>query len=471
MVTRGIPERPLRVAVIGSGPSGFYAVERLQKDGPPLELDLFDRLPTPYGLVRGGVAPDHPKIKSVTRVYDKLASHASFRFLGNVTIGSDLRHEELLRYYDAVIYAVGAQTDRALGVPGEKLPGSHAATEFVGWYNGHPDYCDCRFDLSVEAAAVIGVGNVAMDVTRILASTPDELARTDLAGHALDALRASRVRTIYVLGRRGPVQAAFTNPELKELGHLPDAEVVVDPRDLELDPLSTAELEQSEDPTLARNMDTLREFAARPLQGRPRRIVFRFLASPVELVGGDRVEGLRIVRNRLVADGRGGTRAEATEETEVLPVGLVFRSVGYRGIAIPGLPFDERAGTIPHREGRVLTAADGDVVPGTYVVGWIKRGPSGVIGTNKPDAQETVDQLLDDLRAGALPEPAEPGRAGIDALLASRGVRVVSFGEWQTLDALEVAAGKAVGRPRLKFTRVPEMLGALKNGRGGRPCP
>jgi ferredoxin--NADP+ reductase len=453
--------------VIGSGPSGFYAVERLQKEGVPLELDLFDRLPTPYGLVRGGVAPDHPKIKSVTRVYDKLAAHASFRFLGNVAVGVDVQHAELLRYYDAVIYAVGAQTDRPLGIPGETLAGSHAATEFVGWYNGHPDFCDCTFDLSAEAAAVVGVGNVAMDVTRILASTPDELAKTDLVGHALEALRGSRVRTIYVLGRRGPVQAAFTNPELRELGHLPEAEVVVDPRDLDLDPLSAAELARSEDHGLARNMETLREFAARPLEGRPRRIVFRFLSSPVEIVGRERVEGIRIARNRLEDDGRGGAKATPTEETELLSVGLVFRSVGYRGVPIPGLPFDDRAGTVPNREGRVVTS-EGDVMPGAYVVGWIKRGPSGVIGTNKPDAHETVDRLLEDLRAGALPEPPAAGREALDALLRERGVRVVSFADWQKLDALEVAAGQAVGRPRLKFIRVPDMLGALRNG--GDPC-
>lgn len=464
MSTRGTAERPLRVAVIGSGPSGFYAVERLQKEGIPLEIDMFDRLPTPYGLVRGGVAPDHPKIKSVTRVYDKLAAHPSFRFLGNVCIGRDVSHAELLRHYDAVVYAVGAQTDRALGVPGETLAGSHAATEFVGWYNGHPDFCGCQFDLTQEAAAVVGVGNVAMDVTRILATAPAELEKTDLAGHALEALRESRVRTVYVLGRRGPVQAAFTNPELKELGELDDVDVVVDPRDLELDPLSAEALAKAEDHTLERNMATLREYAERPLAGRSRRIVLRFLVSPVEVLGKERVEGLRIVRNRLVSDGRGGIKAEATDETEVLPVGLVFRSVGYRGVAIPGVPFDERAGIIPNREGRVLTQGgeEGEVVPGTYVVGWIKRGPSGVIGTNKPDAHETAERLLEDLCSGSLPEPAGPGRAGIDALLAERGVQVVSFSDWQRLDALEIAGGKACGRPRLKLTKIEEMLAALK---------
>ncbi len=461
MENRGTPERPLRVAVIGSGPSGFYAVERLQKEGPAVEIDMFDRLPTPYGLVRGGVAPDHPKIKSVTRVYDKLAAHESFRFLGHVCIGKDVSHEELLHHYDAVVYAVGAQTDRPLGIPGERLAGSHAATEFVGWYNGHPDFCECSFDLTQEAAAVVGVGNVAMDVCRILASTPEELEKTDLAHHALEALRESRVRTVYVLGRRGPVQAAFTNPELKELGELPEADVIVEPRDLELDPISAAELAASDEKTTERNMATLRAFAAKAPEGRPRRLVLRFLASPVELIGSERIEAMRIVRNRLVDDGRGGAKAEATSETETLPVGLVFRSVGYRGVAVPGVPFDERVGIIPNREGRVLSGPDGAVVPGTYVVGWIKRGPSGVIGTNKPDAYESVDRLLEDLRQGRLPEPADPGRDGLDSRLAARGATVISFSDWQRIDALEIANGKAHGRPRLKFTRIREMLTAL----------
>ncbi|MCU0621292.1 MAG: FAD-dependent oxidoreductase [Gemmatimonadales bacterium] len=453
--------RPLRVAIVGSGPSGFYAAEHLQRKASGVEIEMLDRLPTPYGLVRGGVAPDHPKIKSVTRIYDRIASQPGFRFLGNVQVGRDLSHAELLEHVDAVLYATGAQTDRALGIPGEALPGSHAATEFVGWYNGHPDFRDGAFDLGVEAAAVVGVGNVAMDVARILASRPDDLAATDLAGHALDALRRSRVRTIHVLGRRGPVQAAFTNPELREFGELPDCDVIVDPRDLQLDPLSEAALAAADDRTAEKNMQTLRDYAERSPRGGGRRIVLRFLTSPVELVGGDRVEGVRVARNRLVAGARGDVKAEATGETELLPVGLVFRSVGYKGVAVPGVPFDERAGVIPNLEGRVLAAPGGSaVVAGTYVAGWIKRGPSGVIGTNKPDAVESADRLLADHAAGALPTP-RAGRAGMDALLAARGVRVVSFADWQRLDALEVANGQRAGRPRLKFTRIDEMLEAL----------
>lgn len=454
--------RPLRVAVVGSGPSGFYAAEHLQKTQPGIEIDMFDRLPTPYGLVRGGVAPDHPKIKSVTRIYDRIAAQPGFRFLGNVHVGSDLTHAELLSHYDAVLYTVGAQTDRSLGIPGEGLRGSHAATEFVGWYNGHPDFRDFQVDLNVEAAAVIGVGNVAMDVARILASRTADLAATDLAAHALAALETSRVRTIYVLGRRGPVQAAFTNPELREFGELPDADVIVDPRDLELDALSAAELAAAEDRTAEKNMATLREYAARLSLGRPRRIVLKFLTSPVEILGAERVEGIRIVRNQLVDDGRGGIRAVATDETEVLPVGLVFRSVGYKGVALPGLPFDDRAGTIPNAAGRVLTAPGAaDTLPGVYVAGWIKRGPSGVIGTNKPCAVESAEQLLADREAGRLPAPSGD-RAALDAMLAGRGVRVVTFADWRKLDQLETEQGKAAGRPRLKFTRIDEMLEALK---------
>jgi len=454
--------RPPRVAVVGSGPAGFYAAEHLQKHHPGIEIDMFDRLPTPYGLVRGGVAPDHPKIKSVSRIYDRIASQPGFHFLGNVTVGSDLSHDELRSHYDAVIYTVGAQTDRTLGIPGEGLRGSHAATEFVGWYNGHPDFRDFDPDLGVDAAAVVGVGNVAMDVARILASRTSDLATTDLAAHALAGLEASQVRTVYVLGRRGPVQAAFTNPELKEFGNLPDADVIVDPRDLELDELSAAELAKAEDRMAEKNLATLREYAARLPLGRPYRVVFRFHTSPVEVLGSDRVEGIRVVRNRLVDDGRGGIRAVATDETEVLPVGLVFRSVGYKGVALPGLPFDDRAGTIPNAAGRVLTAPGAaETLPGVYVAGWIKRGPSGVIGTNKPCATESAEQLLADHAAGHLVAP-KGDRAALDALLAARGVRVVTFADWERIDRLEVEQGKAAGRPRLKFTRIDEMLEALK---------
>jgi len=457
-----VPSGPLRVAIVGSGPSGFYAAEHLQKKMPGVEIDMFDRLPTPYGLVRGGVAPDHPKIKSVTRVYDRTAAHPGFRFLGNVTIGADVEHGEMMALYDAVIYATGAETDRQLGIPGEALAGSHAATEFVGWYNGHPDYRERRFDLSATSAVVVGMGNVAMDVARILASSMDELTPTDLSQHALDALRSSKVESICMLGRRGPAQAAFTNPELKELGDLAEADVIVDPGEIELDEHSAHQLTTHEDRTAEKNLATLREFAARKPEGRKRRIVLRFLVSPVEILGSSRVEGVKLVKNRLVRGSGNDLKAEATGETETLPAGLVFRSVGYKGIAVPGVPFDPRASIIPNLEGRVLVGPGApETCRGAYVVGWIKRGPSGVIGTNKPDSVETADRLLEDVASGAISPRARGNRAEVDQILQSRGVQVVTFADWQKLDALEQAAGKPRGAPREKFTRVADMLSAL----------
>ncbi len=453
-------ETPITVAVVGTGPSGFYAVEHLLKRSPGIQVDLFDRLPTPFGLVRGGVAPDHQKIKSVTRVYEKIAATPGVRFFGNVQVGRDLSRAELLGHYHAVIYAFGAQSDRALGVPGEELPGSHAATEFVGWYNGHPDYRDHRFDLSAERVAVIGMGNVAVDVVRVLARTAEELHGTDIAGHALDALRESRVRHIYMIGRRGPVQGAFTHPELKELGEMADADIEVRPGDLELDPASAAALARGEDKGVARNIETLHAFAGRPLSGKRKVIHLRFQLSPLELQGAGRVERLVLGHNRLVPTPSGDVKAEATGTTEVLPVDLVFRSVGYFGTGLPEAPFDQRRGIMPNEQGRVVTAP-GVPATGEYVVGWIKRGPSGVIGTNKPDAVESADRLLEDAAAGRLVAPPAPGRDGIAPLLARRGIRVVTWADWQRLDQMEQHRGKAQGRPRLKFTSIQEMLTAL----------
>ncbi|MBK8005127.1 MAG: FAD-dependent oxidoreductase [Gemmatimonadetes bacterium] len=453
----------MRIAIIGTGPSGFYAAEHLLKQAPAAHIDLIDRLPTPYGLVRGGVAPDHQKIKSVTRIYERIAADPRVRFLGHVEVGSDLSREELLRHYHAVVYAVGARSDRALGIPGEALAGSHAATEFVGWYNGHPDYRDLAFDLTQDSVAVIGVGNVAIDVARILVRTEAELQKTDIAEHARQALIASSVRHVYMIGRRGPVQAAFTNPELKELGELAGADVDVRAEDLALDPASERLLAQGDDRTAEKNLATLREFAGRPKAGKSRCVHLRFLESPVALEGRGRVERITLGRNRLVAGSGTDVKAEATGETTVLPVGLVFRSVGYLGTGLPGVPLDAKKGVIPNVEGRVQ-AAPGTVARGEYVVGWIKRGPSGVIGTNKPDAVETADRLLEDAAAGQLNAPADPSPEAVDRLLAARGLRVVSWRDWQLLDQAELAAGKAAGRPRIKFTRVAEMLAALPPG-------
>lgn len=465
MAAIGTSDNPLRVAIVGSGPSGFYAAGHLLKckSHPDLcvQVDMFDRLPTPWGLVRGGVAPDHPNIKAVSRVYEKTAEHPEFRFYGNVELGRDLSHDDLTERYHAVIYAVGAQTDRRMGIPGEDLPGSWAANEFVAWYNGHPDYRDLEFDLSAERAVVVGNGNVATDVARMLALTREELAETDVADHALEALAESNVREIVVLGRRGPAQAAFTNPELLELGEMTDADVFVDPGDAELDPLSKAFIESdAARATAKKNVDIIAGYAAREPLGKRRRIVLRFLVSPVELLGSERVEGIRIAHNELVEGDDGAIRPRPSGITEELDCGLVFRSIGYRGTRIPGVPFDESRCVIPNSQGRILT--------GEYAVGWIKRGPTGIIGTNKRDAQETVDSLLEDLDAERLPAPRDPDRDSLEALLAERQPDVVSYAGWQAVDRAEREAGEPHGRPRVKLCSFEELLEA---SRAATPAP
>ncbi len=457
MSTVGTEENPLRVAIIGAGPSGFYAAEHILKDPDThAQVDLFDRLPTPFGLVRGGVAPDHPKIKSVIRVYEKTAARDGFRFFGNVKVGHDIEVEDLERLYHAIVYTVGAETDRKLGVPGEDLPGSHAATAFVGWYNAHPDYCDEEFDLSGDRAVVIGNGNVAMDVARMLALTEEELRQTDTADHAIDVMAASQINEIVVLGRRGPAQAAFTNPEIKELGEMVDADVIVDPGDVELDPASEAFIETA-DKTSRVNVEILRDFSQRAPEGKRRRIVLRFLASPVEIQGEGKVEKMVIGRNELV-EVDGTLRAQDSGEREEIECGLVLRSVGYTGVAIEGVPFDEKRGTILNDGGRVLDSHDAGHKVGHYAAGWIKRGPSGVIGTNKKDAQETISHLLADVGSGTLLEPESPDPAAVEDLLSERGIRFVSFEDWQAIDQAEVGRGEPHGRPRVKFVRVEEML-------------
>jgi ferredoxin/flavodoxin---NADP+ reductase len=466
MATPGTADQPLRVAVVGSGPSGFYAAGHLlkSKSHPDLnvQVDVYDRLPTPWGLVRGGVAPDHPNIKAVSRVYEKTAAHPEFRFYGNVEYGRDLTHADLHARYHAVIYAVGAQTDRRLGVPGEDLPGSWAATEFVAWYNGHPDFRELEFDLSCERAVVIGNGNVAADVARMLALTRDELAATDVADHALDVLADSGIKEIVVLGRRGPAQAAFTNPELLELGEMTDADVFVDSRDAQLDDLSRRWLESEEaSQTVRKNVEILGGYAAREPEGRRRRIVLRFLVSPLALLGEEHVEGIRICRNELRDEG-GGLRACTTETIEEIPCGIVFRSIGYRGIPLEGLPFDEAAGTIPHDGGRILDE-QGAPLRGDYVVGWIKRGPTGIIGTNKRDAQETVDTLLADVDGGLLNEPADPSREALEELLTERRPDHVTYEGWEAIDSAEKSAGEPHGRPRVKLTTTEELLEAARD--------
>ena len=465
----GTKERPLRVAVIGSGPAGFYSVQALLREGSPsVEIDMFDRLPTPFGLVRYGVAPDHPKIKNVTAVYDKLASHPGFRFYGNVEYGTDLDRDDLERHYHQVVFATGAPSDRRLGIPGEDLRGSHPATEFVAWFNGHPDFTDHLFDLDCERAVVIGVGNVAVDVARILCRTPEELAATDIAEQALDTLRSSRIREVYLLGRRGPAQAKFTTPEVRELGELADTETTTVESEVQLDPLSREVLETEGDRATVRKVTMLEQWSRQPSSGKSRHLRLRFLVSPTEILADDRgrVGGVRITRNILARDASGYLQATATDETELLDCGIVFRSVGYRGVALPCLPYDERRGVLPNDKGRLIDPSSSSPLPGMYTSGWIKRGPSGIIGTNKPDAVETVRSMFEDLQAGRLASAAPPPRAALEATLRERRVRFVTYPDWQRLDALEIERGKAAGRPRVKMTRREQMLAALGDGGG-----
>jgi ferredoxin--NADP+ reductase len=459
----GSSRNPLRVAIIGSGPSGFYAAEHvLSQDDLHVQVDMFDRLPTPFGLVRAGVAPDHPKIKSVTRVYDKIAANPDFRFRGNVEFGADIEHEDLLEYFHAVIYCVGARSDRRLGIPREYLPGSHGASDFVGWYNASPDQRNLTFDFSGERVVVVGNGNVAMDVARVLMLPPDELAATDIGGHALRALSANQVREVTILGRRGPAQAAFTYRELRELAERDDIDVIVDPADMQLDPHSLHDTEQQPDRGRDQVLELLRELSERGDRGHDRRIVFRFLVSPVEIVGKDRVEGIEVVRNELYRGNNGELRARATDDHEVIPADIVFRAIGYQGVSLPGVPFDPITATIPNDRGRVIDPLTGQARAGEYVAGWIKRGPNGIIGTNKPDAQESVEVLLDDVRAQRLRGDVLPAKV-FERFLAERQGEVVSFGDWKYLDEREVEKGGELGRPRLKFARVENMLRALRD--------
>ena len=460
----GTAERPLRVAVIGAGPSAYYAIDRLlRREGLVVEVDLFERLLTPYGLVRLGVAPDHPSIKSVTATFDKVAGRPNVRFFGGVEFGKDVTLADLRAHYHQILYCTGAQTDRRMGIPGEDLEGSYAATEFVAWYNGHPDYCDYRFDLSAERVAVVGVGNVAVDVARILCLSPEEIAKTDIADHALDALRQSRIKEVYLLGRRGPAQAAFTSPEIKELGELANADIAVVPEEVELDPLSRESLEKSRSRDAPKNVEMLQGYARRKPTGKPRRLALRFLVSPVELLADarGRVVGIRLVRNELYATAEDALLPRATHRFEELSVGLVFRSVGYRGVPLPGVPFDDKRSVILNEKGRVLDPDTRQPLCGQYTAGWIKRGPSGLIGTNKPDAAETVGCMMADLGEGKLLAPAQPGAAAAEALVRQRCPDFVSYADWLRLNELEVARGRAQGRPRSKFTRVEEMLAAL----------
>jgi ferredoxin--NADP+ reductase len=450
-----------RVAVVGAGPAGAFAADRLLRRLGDVRVDLFERLPTPWGLLRSGVAPDHQEIKRLDETFDRETLGRGCRLFGNVEVGIDISHAELMHHYSAVVYATGAQTDKSLGIPGEDMPGSWAATEFVAWYNGHPDYRDLQFDLSSKRAVVIGNGNVAADVTRVLTRSVDELARTDLADHALEALRESRVEEVVVLGRRGPAQAAFTSSELRELGHMDGVDLVVDPADSEIDPLSQRWLDSEGTFTARKNVQLLREFAAdAPSSAAARRIVLRFLRSPVEIRGAGKVEAVDVGRNQIVQGDDGALRPRTVgDELETIECGLVLRSVGYQAVPLPDVPFDERSFVLPNDRGRVRDP-EGRPLPGVYAVGWIKRGPTGILGTNKRDADETVDRVAEDLASGALEPRQLPDPAAIEDLLTGRKPNLVTAEGWRAIDARELRMGEEAQRPRVKLASREELLAA-----------
>ena len=452
----GSPENPLRVAIVGSGPSGFYATEALIKSGLAVKIDMLERLPAPYGLVRNGVAPDHQKLKQAIQLYDKIAGAEQFNFLGNVTFGRDVTVDDLHETHHAIIFTCGAESDRKLGVPGENLSGSYTATEFVGWYNGHPDYRDREFDLSHEVAVIIGQGNVAADVSRILAKTVDELKHTDIAQHALDVLAESKIREIHVIGRRGPAQAKFTPKELREFGELEDCDPIVAPGDLILNTASQAELEDKSNATNLKVYQLFKEFSERPPSTKKRRCHFRFLLSPVELAGNGKLQRITFEKNALSGEPMNQS-ARGTGEKFEMEAGILFRSIGYKGVPLPGLPFDDKRGVLPNTDGRIMD--NGSVIPGLYTAGWIKRGPTGIIGTNRADSVATIEALLADIPK--LDGMSKPGAEGLLPLLKARNVRYVTYQEWKKIDAQEIELGMSIGKPREKFTYVSEMLGII----------
>ena len=481
----GSVERPLRVAIIGSGPSGFYAAEELLAGSPStapfdqhgqagfsitrlpdghgqagkaiVKVDMYDRLPAPFGLVRYGVAPDHPKIKNVIRIYEKTANHPDFSFFGNVMVGKDIAVVDLQKYYEAILFACGSQTDNKLGIPGENLAGSYTATEFVAWYNGHPDYRNREFDLSHEVAVVVGQGNVAMDVSRILCKTVDELKTTDIAAHALEALSKSKVKEVHLIGRRGPAQAAFTPPEIREFGELADCDPIVNIDDLKLNPESEAELNDPANLSKKKNFEILKEYACRTSAGKHKKFVVHFFKSPKELRGSNRIQKLVIEKNKLNGPA-GKQKVEGTGETEEMKCGILFRSVGYRGVPILGIPFEESKGIFPNEGGRI--SDNGKIVLGLYAAGWIKRGPTGVIGTNKPDSVETVRNIIADIPN--LKFCAVPDSQSALNFLKGKGIKVVTFADWKKIDAAEIANGQKAGKPREKFSKVEEMLRVIQ---------
>lgn len=430
----------IKVAVIGSGPSGFYTVDALLKGDPDVQIDMIERLPTPFGLIRGGVAPDHQTTKKVSRVYEKTALSDRVDYFGNVEVGRDVSLDELKEFYDAIVLAVGAPRDRKLGIPGEDKVGVFGSADFVGWYNGHPDFTELNPNLNTSTVVVIGNGNVAVDAARVLVKTPEEMAETDIADHAADAIEAAPITDVYMVGRRGPIEAKFTNVELREMGKLHNCIPVIDASQLP----ETVEGEWSDrDLRLKeRNLATMKEFPEVDPTGKTKRVHFTFYAKPVEILGGDTVEGIRMERTR-VEDGR----SVGTGEFFEIECGLVIPAIGYYSEPFPGVPFDEANGIVVHDEGRV-----GD---GVYAAGWIKRGPTGVIGTNKPDGEIAATQIFEDVT-----DSDKPGHPALAALLDERGVRVVTYDDWKAIEAAEIASAKP-GAPRRKMVTVDTMIEAL----------
>ena len=456
-----------KIAIIGSGPAGFYSAgELFRQESLSIKVDMFDKLPTPFGLVRGGVAPDHQKIKSVTKIFERIAENENFRFFGNVEFGKDLKNEDLLDRYDAVIYSVGSSSDRLLDIPGENLSGSHSATEFVAWYNGHPDFSDRKFDLSGKNAFVIGNGNVALDVARILAKNYDELSRTDIADYALKALRKSQIENIWLVGRRGPIQAAFSPTELREFLELEEAEAIVDSKELDFDESGKSILEIEASKDTKRNIEILKQISSKDSSLTRKKVHFLFLSSPVEIFGSEKVEKISLVRNKLKKQNDGNLRPIPTNEIFEKEANLIFRSIGYHGEELAGLPFDKKKGIIPNDFGQVIDSENPKVLrKREFVAGWIKRGPSGVIGTNKPDAVETVHRLLDTFHNEKILPKKYDSKSDIVFFLKSRGVNFVSFSDWKILNNYEIKLGESNERPRIKLTSVEKMLEIIRKTR------
>ncbi len=452
----GCTQRPLRVAIVGSGPSGFYAIEALLKSKYNIEVDMFDRLPAPFGLVRYGVAPDHPKIKNVISLYEKTAQDDRFAFFGNVNVGRDISVGDLQKFYDCIIFACGAENERHLGIPNETYYGSHTATEFVGWYNGHPEYQNRRFDFSHSAAVVVGMGNVAMDVARILCKTVSELQKTDITSHALEVLSMSQVKEIHVIGRRGPVQAAFTPTVIKEFLELSDCDVVLDHGYLQLNSSSQTELDDIEFPARKKNLEILKKFSNLKILGKSKKLIFHFLKSPIAVEGSGRLEKLILEHNHLTGE-PGHQIVRGISQMDEIDCGIMFRSVGYWGVPLKGLPFNRKDGIFPNHGGRLID--NGKTLPGLYAVGWIKRGATGIIGTNKPDSEETVANLLADIENFKACE--FPIRQEIEEFLRQKKIRFVNYQDWEKINAAEIKRGEFVGKSREKFTTISEMLACV----------